>query len=292
MRLAVITNLRDKKGLWRDARILEALFRDWGHDCRSYDFRDIPGLPRDHAWYTVVVHLETVAPRALSWSDKHLWFINPDWSSYERLSWADAFRLVLAKSREGERQLRVAGLPRVHYVGFESEDCLQPGVGRERAFFHSWCGNINKGTRTVLRAFEYDGTRELPTRFYYGSPIPERELRRQQNACLFHVLPSAVEGYGHSIHEALSCGAIVATVDGPPMNESLGIASKVKARRVSRQNLADLYECRPEDLAKAAEWMWSLDDEQIKALRDRARQAYLSERAAFRERFREALEGL
>ena len=48
-------------------------------------------------------------------------------------------------------------------------------------------------------------------------PLPE--LRRLMATTGIHVCPSACEGFGHSINEARSLGAVVVTTDAPPMNE-------------------------------------------------------------------------
>jgi hypothetical protein len=289
VRVAVISNLLDGKGLARDAVILEKLLEKWGHEARLIDFRHVDR--RDYH-YTVVVHLELVSPLALSWSDRQVWIPNADWFKPEHARWADAFRVVVAKSREGERVLREAGVQRVVYAGFESEDRNISYVKRERVFFHSWAGSIMKGTRQVLRSWGIGAAGSYPCSFHVDRRVPEADYRDDMNRCLFHLQPSAVEGFGHVIHESLSVGAILATVDGPPMNEATGIAFKVPARKVSRQYLADVWEARPEDIATTAEAMWALTDAEAAKLSTAARDGFLSDREAFRGRFREILEGL
>ena len=143
-----------------------------------------------------------------------------------------------------------------------------------------------KGTRSVERAWG-KGDCCYPATFVLDKKIPIDKYIHEQNACLFHLQPSAVEGYGHVIHEGLGVGAIVATTDGPPMNESIGIGLRMKCKKVARQNLADVYDVSPDTIVEATRFLWGLDSNTIKELSERARQVFLDEREEFRIRLRE-----
>ena len=49
--------------------------------------------------------------------------------------------------------------------------------------------------------------------------IADAQLRRLQNECAIHVCPSEVEGFGHTLMEGMSCGAVILTTEAPPMDE-------------------------------------------------------------------------
>lgn len=49
--------------------------------------------------------------------------------------------------------------------------------------------------------------------------VDDTLLRQLQNESWLHLLPTEAEAFGHSLCEGLSVGALVLTVDAPPMNE-------------------------------------------------------------------------
>src|SRR5207253_2050629 len=61
---------------------------------------------------------------------------------------------------------------------------------------------------------------DLPEGVSVVSMLSDNELKWLQNACQFHLQPSATEGWSHVIHEAMSVNATILTVNAPPMNEA------------------------------------------------------------------------
>src|SRR5262249_11153884 len=49
--------------------------------------------------------------------------------------------------------------------------------------------------------------------------VTDEKLHELQNAYLFHLLPSAYEGYGHALRESQSVGAVILTTRAGPMAE-------------------------------------------------------------------------
>src|SRR5206468_4109481 len=80
--------------------------------------------------------------------------------------------------------------------------------------------------------------------------ISDDDLLNLMNRCAIHVCPSITEGFGHTIHEALSCAAVLITTDAPPMNElTRDCAILVKPARSGTMGLATTYHVDPPDLA-------------------------------------------
>lgn len=191
---------------------------------------------------------------------------------------------------------------RVTYTGFTSEDRRDRSVPRERAFFHLAGRSQNKGTERLLALWRRHP--EWPRLTVVQNPrtaqpgaaaanidhcvdyLDDAELQRLQNAHAFHLCPSETEGFGHYIVEAMGLGALVITLDAPPMHELVtperGLL--VAAGRTGTQNLATTYFFDEASMEAAVARALALDDAAIARLGDAARAWFESNDAAFRTR--------
>lgn len=191
------------------------------------------------ARYDLNLFLEAVEPAWFGHARRNAVLPNPEW-------WAQPARLlrrldlVLCKTRSAVSWLGWHGA-RCRWVGFASVDhWLGPALAAEadpvRPLHLAGTSN-QKGTRelvevwsrrpdwpelTVVASFRpghptVDWTR--PNVRHLATPLAEDELRRLQNQSALHLCPSTAEGYGHTIGEALGCGAVVVTSAAPPMDE-------------------------------------------------------------------------
>jgi glycosyltransferase involved in cell wall biosynthesis len=195
-------------------------------------------------------------------------------------------------------------------VGFTSGDRLEgrPGGG-EPAFLHLAGQSRQKGTDILLDLWRKHP--EWPTltvvirpnnpvardpglanvRFLTGF-LEDCELRRLQNDHLFHLCPSEVEGFGHSLVEAMSCGAVTLTTDAPPMNELVtperGMLVPYHAGQPQRLGMN--YYVDPEALERCIEEMLAMPAERRAEFGANARDWYLRNDARFRARLVETIE--
>lgn len=286
MRILVVTNVRDGKGLARDGEILSRLLHGWGHDVEVLDFRKPPTDPR----YGLTIHFEHIEPHLLGLSPADWYIPNPEWHEDDAARALDAgkFARVLCKTKEAARQFEKL-TDRVVFVGFESLDRLDPSVPRERVFLHAPGWSAVKGTEAICSAWaRANGQNGGPLQYPldYQARRTEEQIRRAQNRALFHLCPSEYEGFGHVIHEALSVGAIVVTTDAPPMNEVKGAAYFVRPVQWKPRCLGMMSKVDAAGVRAAADWCWALSEKEVEAKSQHARECYEAERAEFRANLR------
>ena len=275
MKFLVVTNTREQKGLLRDSNIVSALLLEAGHNVCVVDFRD-EYFPKP---VDTVIQLEVVEPKYFEASKKQWWIPNPDWAKPHCLANIDRFEHVLCKTRHAEKLF--SGLSKkVHYIGFMSEDRYDSEVPREKLFFHAHRDSIVKGTDAILEA---KGRCDFP--LIEANGFSDEVMKHEQNRCLFHLQPSQSGGFEHTIHEGMSCGAIVVSTNVAPMNEFAGVAKLINPVVFEMLELAPKGIVNPEGVIEAIRWCQALGDNEIEDLSKNAREQYLLECKGFRERF-------
>lgn len=264
------------------------------------------GLPPP---YDLVLMEEHIEPAYLEDARFRVVLPHPEWFLPRDLEALGRIDLVLAKTREAAR-IFMSQDCRTAWIGFASDDRLEPAVARERAFFHLAGSSRTKGTERLLALWRRHPewprltVVQHPREADRGAPsaniehrveyLDEAELKRLQNAHRFHLCPSETEGYGHYLVEAMSVRAVVITVDAPPMNEMIsperGIA--VPWSRTGTQHLATTYHFDDAAMEHAIDAVIGMDEAQCAALGAAARAWYEAERAAFPGRLDGALREL
>jgi len=184
--------------------------------------------------WDLTIHTERTVSRWMELSRRNVLLPNPEW--FEVTPGFSKMDAILCKTR-WTLEIMSALHPRAIFTGFTSFDRRIPGIERaDLAPLHVVGSSPSKGTEALIEVWTRN--REWPmltvVAWKKGLAIPvdvpdnvrvvrdfvdDSELQRLQATCGFHLCPSAAEGFGHTIVEGMSTGALVLTTDAPPMNE-------------------------------------------------------------------------
>jgi hypothetical protein len=256
--------------------------------------------------YDINLFLEDLDPSWFRHARGNYLIPNQEWFRYRWLPYLLKVDGVLAKTRVAYRTFAALGCP-TQFISFTSEDRFLPQVEKDyNACFHLAGNNPHKGTETLLAVWARHP--EWPTLHVvqsqrHAQPTPaanihhhvgyldDDQLQQYQNRCGIHLCPSSVEGFGHSIGEALSCGALVVTTDGPPMNELVtpqrGLL--VNYRTTRRHRLGRTYRVDPDQLERCIQQILAMSRSQKRVLGERARAWYLENHHAFQRNLQRCL---
>jgi len=260
--------------------------------------------------FSVNLHLERISDAWLPMASLNVLIPNQEWFREEDAPLLPAVDLVLCKTRHAEAIFRQMG-KECAFLGFASEDRVL-GSGVEHAgrptCLHVAGKSLTKGTEAVLSAWsehpEWPMLTVVRRAHAYGdvrvvSPRPrtpnvhliddfveDHELRRMQNEHAIHLCPSEVEGFGHSLVEGCSCGAVVVTTDAPPMNELIqperGVLVPYREEIPMRSGMR--YRVDGKSLEESVQETLALSPAARAALGRGARQWFLESRDGFRDR--------
>jgi len=259
--------------------------------------------------WDLTIHTERAVPGWMEVSRRNVLLPNPEWFEPTRsLPRMDA---ILCKTRWTAEIM--GGLhPRPILVGFTGLDRRQPGVPRGiRVPLHVAGRSPNKGTRALIESWArhpewpvltivaWKKELEIPARMPSNVQvvrefIDDGSLRTLQSACGFHICPSAAEGFGHTLIEAMSTGAVVLTTDGPPMNEIVSRERGVLVPWISSEPMraGRRFKVDPAGLDAAITAVFAAPEEELEVLGTAARGWFEENDAAFRCRLIEVVEAL
>ncbi len=304
MRIGIISNLTNKIGLEREYRLLKAFLEERQHEVVGVQYDE----PAPDIVVDVALFLETFPRHLLDLSAVNCIWPNPEWTSGEMVSLIRKYAFkVFAKTHEAQRIFEPLFPGKVSYTGFLATDKDWPSIIRTKNFLHIGGNSSLRGTQALVDAFKWTHngkplkaqltivSKALQDKpeiegITYHEWLSDDEIRRLQNTHQFHIYPSATEGFGHGIHEALSVNATILVPDAPPMNELKGVY-KIPAKKAGKRELADLYEVSAIDLHSAMEAMLKLGGEGY-SRQGAPRQAFLDGQQEFVELFSPHLENL
>jgi len=224
--------------------------------------------------------------------------------------------LVMVKTTHGHNVWRNRlGDSRTLYTSFASRDLHQPGIVKTGWFLHSPGKSMEKGTEAVAGAWRAGIPHPLTVVTNAANPldrqaahqlqamfagisnvrllhdISDEQMTIEMNRNRFFLQPSLYEGWGHSLHEALSARAVVLTTDAPPMREFPGIDSRmlIPIERVEPRTIIQWHYVGVQGIRETVERAVGLAKRELELVGDRARDGWETERDRFRETFGKAI---
>lgn len=260
--------------------------------------------------YDINLFVESIDPNFVPFGRLNCLLPNPEWFRKEHVQYLSQMDWVLCKTRDAIDIFKSLGC-NTRYLGFMSRDQWNPEQPRtvELTCLHAAGASRWKGTSAVVQAwsrhpewprlivirrpFHYDRLpaeklQEGPNIEYITDHLDDQTWKNYQNACGVHLCPSEAEGFGHIIVGGMSCGAVVITTDGPPMNELVtsdrGIL--VGSARTEPMCLGTAYFVDVDDLERQIGLVIEMTPERRRAIGQNARKWYEAQCAAFEERVR------
>lgn len=293
----IVTNLDNGAGLEQDYGLLKGILESHGHTVRGVHM---------HKWMAnaghadVNVFLEVIVPGMIRTAPRN-WFVpNSEWYGKQWDAHLPNMTRFLCKTQDClEIWQAKVGPERCRYIGWAAKDLYRPEVPREPVFLHLAGKSTTKNTAAVMEVWKrfrlpYQLTvsaykegiaalcRDVPNVRLVNRFCPVA-LVHEMNRSQFFVMPSKYEGYGHAIHEALGCGALVITTDGEPMRSFAGVCPNllVAVERTAAMSEARVSCVNVEDLHRAVTLAAMLTPPAVDRLSRAARAGFLADNAEF-----------
>lgn len=247
----------------------------------------------------VNLFLENIWPQWIPFAEFNILIPNPEWIKDEDIHLLERMDAVVCKTLAAAENIHSVHR-NVQYSSFSSPDkfTIIPAAGRPVSALHIAGRSPYKGTKLVLDLWmEHPEWPKLTivqrrideqSEFYEKSSVrpnidvitgfvEDIEITRLQQQSAINLAPSSIEGFGHSIVEAMSAGAIVITTDAPPMNELVkeGRGILVAAQIGNAVGLTNHYHVISRSLEAAIEKVLTLSQEERLEIGISARQWYL-----------------
>ena len=300
MRVGLITNWNGK-GLTVDGNLLSAFLAELGHEPVAVQF-DVPCAEK----FDLTISLEVVNDAFFSLAPKHVWIPNLEWTKDFYLRHVRKFDRIWSKTLDADAALRER-FAQVTYTGFLSRDRMDVSVGRERKFLHVGGDSGLKNTNAVIAAWrqwrywagELDAPLTVVSRAMHTDVVDtpgvtfireatDEELRVIQNSHLFHLQPSAYEGWGHAIRESQSVGAVLLTTRAGPMSE-LKAPFEIDPTGSRKVCMATAWNVSGREIREKVGVMLEQPSQMVAKYQIDARLAWVGDHVRARERLAEAL---
>ncbi len=299
-------------GLDRDVDLIHSVASAAGYQVTVSHCRSIPFYANwfgSHKQYDANIFLERIFPRWLGSASTNILIPNQERFPQRHVPRLQKIDHIFCKSKHA-LEIFSEIHPSCHFTGFTSKNLHNQEISRKQnAILHLAGRSTLKGTETILDLWAKHPEWPTLTLLQHKDNAPESvpgninliteyvsddDIIRLVNEHTIHLCPSLSEGWGHYIVEAMSCGALVLTTDGPPMNElvrpSRGIL--VKAPRTEPRHLGTNFFVNPGALEAAIDRVLIMPDDERSRLSQEARSWAENNHEAFQQRFLETLRSI
>jgi len=260
-----------------------------------------PKVTRD-----IKLFLELLPYQHLFGNSCNVFIPNPEWLLAEDEWKLSVIDIVACKSHHATDIFSDYG-PSIVYLGFTSEDQYTPNIKSDRRkYLHIASGGHQKGTTEILHAWRRNphwpeltvlagkslvAAHSSDNVNIIRSWVSDDELRSLMQQSGVHICCSNAEGFGHTIVEAMSCGALVITTDLAPMNELVDNTRGllVPATRHVPMRKGVFAQLELADIENAVNVSLEMSDDDYQARCENARRWFLKNRDQFYERLRNLL---
>jgi len=230
-------------GLGQDARIMDGVLRELnaGLVIKHKDPVTFVGKGALPAVSDVHIYLEVPCRVAYPWASINIVVPNPEWWYKDEWSWvlADPSTRLFHRTRHSQGLFSAAAVAANHYIGWfvNPVSKVTPTNKKVRRCLYIVGGSVNKAAmaQQIINYWkpEYPelivvASKELGAAFptasgnvtYKLGHLSNSEKLELQDSSMYHVTASAAEGYGYTMAEALSFGAIPIWTDLPVYKEN------------------------------------------------------------------------
>ena len=301
-------------GLSRDARLVlsalaaAGLKATWSRTHIPKGLRKVLGAGAAWQWlvprFDVNLFLERFDRRWFPHARCNVLVPNPEWFMPHMHEDLPGIDVVLGKSQQAVEIFSALG-KQARWLGFSGVD--QHGgelaAAKPLQVLHLAGRSIFKGTERVVALWRKHpqwpqltvvqrphigplqlDTSAAPNIRFLTHRLTDAEIVGLQRGYPVHVLPSEVEGYGQTLIEGLSVGAVVVTTDAPPMNELVqpDRGALVRANPMERMQLGVRIQADEIDLEAVVRDVLSWSTERRTEVGAAARRWYVANDARFR----------
>jgi hypothetical protein len=259
------------------------------------------------------IFIETISKILCQYADINILIPNQEWYYRNWIPYLSEIDYIFTKTEYAENIFKSLlsekkDHTKIKNIGWKSLDRREQSEKDYSKYLHLCGRSKNKQTQEIIDSWEEDfpklivvyspndvhiKVRNLPNIEYITNRLNDQELTKLMNQCGVHICCSETEGYGHYIHEAKSCGAVVITSNSPPMKNyidpSMGYLVNSRSKKPLKKTLGSRYLMDPEDFKRIIRDIQSQDIKTLKKMGENARDNYLKEAKYFEDTLKDEM---